>query len=242
MTHFYYHDFLKPKHIVNTIIKYRYFLIFLYSCFITSSIYLGIFTSTSDFQQGEVYRIIYLHVPFAWMSLICYLIMFINSLGFVIYKNPIFFIISLCTAVPGSLFCLLTLLTGSIWGKATWGTYWVWDARLTSVLILFFLYLIYIVISKSFQYKYNGSYVASVVCIFGFINIPIIKYSVNWWTTLHQGASINSFESTIHITILYPMVTMLIAQMILLLIYGYIFLYTELIRYKSITYLLNRSE
>ncbi|MFT6332905.1 MAG: heme exporter protein C [Lentimonas sp.] len=150
----------------------------------------ALFTSPADYQQFDAVRIMYLHVPCAWLSLLIYSLMAASNLSGFIWRNPFSYLIAKSIAPIGAIFTLITLITGSIWGKPIWGTWWVWDARLTSVLILFFLYVGYIILVNSFDDKAKGEKIAAIISIVGFINIPIIKFSVEFWNSLHQPASI----------------------------------------------------
>lgn len=149
-----------------------------------------IISSPDDYQQGNAVKIMYVHVPAAWMGLLIYTLMAIFNVSGFVWKNPYFYLISKVIAPIGLIFTLICLVTGSIWGKPIWGTWWVWDARLTSVLILFFLYLGYVILIDSFDDKQKGEKIAAVISIVGFINVPIIKFSVEYWNSLHQPASI----------------------------------------------------
>ena len=162
-------------------------------------LYLGAWVAPSDFQQGENYRILFIHVPSAWMSLLVYFFLTLTSGAFFLNKHPILMHGSRILCAIGALFTCLTLITGSLWGKPMWGTLWVWDARLTSVLILLFIY-----IGAMLLYEWVPD-VAPVFVFIGLINIPIIKFSVNWWNTLHQPSSITQFGTEIHISMLVPM-------------------------------------
>jgi len=150
----------------------------------------ALITSPIDYQQFDAVRIMYIHVPAAWLSLMIYSIMAISNLSGFIWKNPFSYLVAKSIAPIGAMFTLITLITGSIWGKPIWGTWWVWDARLTSVLILFFLYLGYIILVNAFDDAAKGEKIAAIISIIGFINIPIIKFSVEFWNSLHQPASI----------------------------------------------------
>lgn len=150
----------------------------------------AILKSPLDYQQANAVYIMYIHVPSAWMALMIYSFMALFNIGGFIWKNPFFYLISCAIAPIGLMFCILTLITGSLWGKPIWGTYWVWDARLTSMLILFFLYFAYIILLDSFDDKVKGEKIAAIISIVGFINIPIIKFSVEYFNSLHQPASI----------------------------------------------------
>jgi heme exporter protein C len=150
----------------------------------------AILNSPDDYQQGNAVKIMYVHVPAAWMALLIYTLMALFNLSGFVWKNPFFYLIARSIALIGAAFALITLITGSIWGKPIWGTWWVWDARLTSVLILFFLYLGYIILLDSFDDHEKGEKIAAIISIIGFINVPIIKFSVEYWNSLHQPASI----------------------------------------------------
>ena len=158
-------------------------------------LYNGLFIAPPDILQGENVRIIYIHVPSAWISLFLYASLAVAGFTLLVWKHLLadFYIKS--AAPVGAGFALICLVTGAIWGYPTWGTYWVWDARLTSMLILFFLYLGVIGISSAYDNKNLGSQAAAWLAIIGSVNLPIIKFSVDWWQTLHQPASISSFET-----------------------------------------------
>ena len=151
---------------------------------------IAVINSPIDYQQGNAVKIMYLHVPCAWLALMIYCLLALFNLAGFIWKNPFFYIIAKAIAKIGCLLTLITLLTGSIWGKPIWGTWWVFDPRLTSMLILFFLYLGYLILLGSFEDQSKGEKISAVISIIGFINIPIIKFSVEYWNSLHQKASI----------------------------------------------------
>lgn len=172
--------------------NFRFFAPFSLACFL---VFLGlvipaIINSPLDYQQSNAVKIMYVHVPAAWMALLIYSLMAIFNISGFIWKNPFFYLISKSIAPIGCVFTFVTLVTGSIWGKPIWGTWWVWDARLTSVLILFFLYLGYIILLDSFDDREKGERIAAIISIIGFVNVPIIKFSVEYWNSLHQPASI----------------------------------------------------
>ena len=144
----------------------------------------------ADYQQGEAYRIIYIHVPAAWMALFVYALIAVAGAVALIWRHPLAEVAGKAAAPVGAAFTAIALFTGSIWGKPMWGTWWVWDARLTSVLILFFLYLGYIALHDAFDDPARGARAASILALVGVVNLPIIKFSVDWWNTLHQPASI----------------------------------------------------
>lgn len=163
--------------------------------FLILGLFYSFFRSPPDYLQGETVRIMYIHVPCAWFSLMIYSIIAVCSLFSIVFKHTLADIISRASAPIGASFTLATLLTGSIWGKPTWGTWWVWDARLTSELVLLFIYLGLILITQSYEDRTKGDKYASILAVIGIVNLPIIKWSVDWWNTLHQPASISKFSS-----------------------------------------------
>ena len=180
-------------------------------CFI-SGLYGGLVLAPADYQQGDSFRIIYLHVPSAWMSLFVYLIMAFSGAVSLIWRIKITDIIARASAPIGASFTFIALVTGAIWGKPMWGTYWVWDARLTSELILLFLYLGYIALQSAFDDKRIAARAGAILALIGVVNIPIIHYSVEWWSTLHQGPTISKFNKpSIHLTMLIPLLLMVVA-------------------------------
>jgi len=177
--------------------------------FILLGLYYSFFNSPPDYLQGETVRIMYIHVPSAWLSLMIYSSMGICSIISLIWKHTLADIISRSCAPIGASFTLVTLITGSIWGKPTWGTWWVWDARLTSELILLFIYLGHIILSNAFDDFRKGDRNAAILAIVGLINLPIIKWSVDWWNTLHQPASLTKFGApSIDSVMLFPLIFM----------------------------------
>ena len=175
-------------------------------------LYFALFASPSDYQQSEAVRIMYVHVPAAWMAMICYTALALASASALIWRHIVANIVAKATAPIGTAFTLLALGTGSLWGKPIWGTWWVWDARLTSVLILFFLYLGYMVIHDAFDDVSRGARAASILAVVGAINIPIIKFSVNWWNTLHQPASVVKLDGpAVHSSMMTPLLLMAVA-------------------------------
>ena len=153
--------------------------------------------SPEDYLQGDSVRIMYVHVPSAWISLGIFSLMAALSIMVIIFKNKLFFLIAKSLAPSGFVFSLIALVTGSIWGKPTWGTWWAWDARITSMLILCIFYLMYLIAWRIFESKDYVTKITSFIAILGFINIPIIKFSVDWWSTLHQPSSVNIFSEII---------------------------------------------
>ena len=153
-------------------------------------LYFALLASPADYQQGETVRIMYVHVPAAWMALFVYVAMAAASASFLIWRHPLADIFAQAAAPLGAAFTAAALITGSLWGKPMWGTWWVWDARLTSMLLLFFFFVGHIALSNGFDRPGRGARPAAILALVGVINLPIVKFSVEWWNTLHQPASI----------------------------------------------------
>lgn len=180
----------------------------------------GLFIAPADYQQGDGFRIMYVHVPSAFTAMAVYLVMAVCAVMTLVWRIKIAAICMSCSAPIGASFTFLALVTGSIWGKPMWGTWWIWDARLTSVLILFFLYLGFIALQSVISSQQSRDRAGAVIALVGVINLPIIHYSVNWWNTLHQGATISKFAApSIATSMLYPLLAMIAAFM---LFYGVI--------------------
>ena len=177
-------------------------------------LYLGLFVAPTDYQQGESYRIMFIHVPSAWMSMFIYMVMAGSGAVALVWKTKISEILASACAPLGASFTLLALVTGSLWGKPMWGTYWAWDARLTSELILLFLYLGFMALEASIDDPRRAARAAAVLALVGVVNIPIIHFSVEWWNTLHQPASVTSVERVgapaIHGSMLTPLLLMFV--------------------------------
>ncbi len=190
--------------------------------------------SPEDYKQSDSVRIMYVHVPAAWIALgIFSVITFLSITGY-IFKNRNFFLIAKSLAPSGLVFNIIALVTGSIWGKPTWGTWWAWDARITSMLVLSLFYIMYLVAWRIFQNDDKIFKITSIITIFGVINIPIIKYSVDWWSTLHQPASINILsKSSIHSSMLFPLLIMTAAFALFSLLIFLMKYNTELIKIKN---------
>ena len=195
-----------------------------------------IYYSPNDYQQGSTVRIMYIHVPSAWLALLTYSIMTIYSIFALAFRIPFGFIINSAVAPIGAVFTLVCLVSGSLWGKPMWGTWWVWDARLTSVAILFIVYLIIIFINYSFEKIEVKEKIIAIFVVIGSINLPIIKFSVDWWNTLHQPASISKLSSpSIDPSMLKPLIAMTLAFTFIGLIIAILRIKTEIIlRKKSI--------
>ncbi len=183
---------------------------------LAAGLYLALFNSPADYQQGDSVRIMYVHVPAAWMALMCYSAMAVASVTAFVWKHPLADVAAKSTAPIGAAFTFLALVTGSLWGKPMWGTWWAWDARLTSVLILFFMYIGYMALWSAIEDKTRAAKIAGIACIVGFINVPIIKFSVDWWNSLHQTASVIRPDGpTIHPAMLTPLLLMGLAYTLL---------------------------
>jgi len=175
-------------------------------------LYLGLFVAPEDFQQGEVYRIIFIHVPAAWMGMFIYLVMAMYGVMALTFNTRLSAMMMEALAPTGAIFTALALWTGALWGRPTWGTYWAWDARMTSTLILLFLYIGYIALINAIEDKKRADKAGALLVIVGSINVPIIYFSVKWWNTLHQGLSVSVTSSPKMASImLWGMLTMAIA-------------------------------
>ncbi|WP_269931695.1 heme ABC transporter permease [Aminobacter sp. HY435] len=189
------------------------------------------FAAPEDFQQGITVRIMYIHVPFAWLSMMCYSVMAISALGTLVWRHPLADVALKSAAPVGAVFTALALLTGSIWGKPMWGTWWVWDARLTSVFVLFLMYLGIIALTRALDDPARSARAAAVITLVGFVNIPIIKFSVEWWNTLHQPASVFRMDGpTIDPSMLWPLMIMALGFTLLFFTLHLMVMRTEILR------------
>lgn len=176
---------------------------------LAAGLYYALIVSPADYQQSETVRIMYVHVPASWMAMFCYSAMAGASAVGLIWRHLTAFVVARATAPIGAAFTFLALATGSLWGKPMWGTWWVWDARLTSVLILLFLYFGYMALEGAFDDRSRGARAAAILAIVGAVNVPIIKFSVDWWNTLHQPASVVKIDGpAIHSSMLTPLLLM----------------------------------
>jgi heme exporter protein C len=176
---------------------------------IGGGLYFALLESPPDYQQGETVRIMYVHVPAAWMAMFVYAGMALASAASLIWRHPLADVIARASAPVGAAFTLIALATGSLWGRPMWGAWWAWDARLTSFLILFFLYLGYMALANAFDDQVRGGRAAAVLALVGAVNLPIIKFSVDWWNTLHQPASLMRMDGpAIDPAMLLPLVLM----------------------------------
>jgi len=172
-------------------------------------LYKGLFVAPADYQQGESMRIMYIHVPSAWMAMGVYSMMTISALGTLVWRHPLADVAQKAAAPIGATFTVLCLMTGSIWGKPTWGTWWEWDARMTSVLVLLLIYLGIIALWRAIDEPLRAARAVAIMTLVGAVNLPIIKFSVDWWNTLHQPASVfRKGGPTIHPAMLEPLLVM----------------------------------
>ena len=226
--------YFSPSNIFSLIEKSIKFINSIFFIILIVGLTFALILSPPDYLQSEVVRIMYVHVPSAWIGLACYsTIAFLSILNF-IFKIKNFYLINKSIAPIGLLFTSLAVITGSLWGQPTWGTWWAWDARLTSMLCLMIFYIGYIISTKIIKTENTASKVSSIIAVIGAVNIPIIKYSVDWWNTLHQPSSIKLIgESSIHPSMILPLMLMLL---VLLIYCALIFLMkykTEIIRIKK---------
>lgn len=190
-------------------------------------LYMALFVAPADYQQGETVRMMFIHVPAASMATMIYMFMAASSAVALIMKHPLADMAAKAAAPVGAAFTFLALLTGSLWGKPMWGTWWVWDARLTSVLVLFFLYIGYMALWEAMEEPVKAAKAAAVLCLVGVVNIPVIKFSVEWWNTLHQPTSLAKMDGpAIHSSMLWPLAIMAMA-------YGVLFLALVLLRMRT---------
>lgn len=178
--------------------------------------YMAFFVAPEDYQQGNTVRIMFVHVPSAWLSMAGYALLAGLGASLLVWRHPLAALMARAAAPVGASFAAVCLLTGSLWGRPMWGTYWVWDARLTSMLLLFFLYLGHIALSRAYDSPERGDRAAAILALVGVINLPIIKFSVDWWNTLHQPASIMRLDApAIHNSILVPLLWMAVSLLFL---------------------------
>ena len=179
-------------------------------------LYMAFFVAPADYQQGQTVRIMFLHVPSAWLSMMGYALLAGLGASLLVWRHPLAALMARAAAPVGASFAAVCLLTGSLWGRPMWGTYWVWDARLTSMLLLFFLYLGHIALSRAYDEPERGDRAAAILSLIGVINLPIIKFSVDWWNTLHQPASVTRLDApAIHNSILIPLLWMAVSLLFL---------------------------
>jgi len=224
----------EPHKIFSITSKAPKYILLLFVIVLSVGLTEALILSPEDYKQSHSVRIMYVHVPAAWITLgIFSTITLLSILGY-IFKIKNFFLISKSLAPSGFVFNIIALVTGSIWGKPTWGTWWAWDARITSMLILALFYGMYLLAWRIYENKEHVFKITSIITILGIINVPIIKYSVDWWNTLHQPASINVFaKSSIHTSMLFPLLIMTAAFALFSLLIFLMKYNTELIKIKN---------
>ena len=205
------HRFANPTRFLKLISALQPWAMGLSVLSLAAGLYFALIVSPADYQQSETVRIMYVHVPASWMAMFCYSALAVAAAVGLIWRHLTAFVVARATAPIGAAFTFLALATGSLWGKPMWGTWWVWDARLTSVLILLFLYLGYMALEGAFDDRSRGARAAAILAIVGAVNVPIIKFSVDWWNTLHQPASVVKIDGpAIHSSMLTPLLLMAI--------------------------------
>jgi heme exporter protein C len=194
-------------------------------------LYKSFFLAPADYQQGETIRIMFVHVPSAWLSMMFYGIMALSALGTLVWRHPLADVSQKAAAPIGATFTLICLITGALWGKPMWGTYWVWDARLTSVLVLFLIYCGILALWRAIEDPARAAKLVSIFTLAGVVNLPIIRFSVDWWNTLHQPASVIRLDGpAIHSSMLYPLLVMAAGFSLLGILFHILIMRTEIIR------------
>ena len=225
---------LEPNKIFQITSKAPKYVLFLFIIVLTVGLSEALIFSPEDYKQSHAVRIMYVHVPAAWISLGIFSSITLLSICGYIFKNKNFFLMAKSLAPSGFIFNIIALVTGAIWGKPTWGTWWAWDARITSMLILALFYGMYLLTWKIYEDKDKVFKISTIITIFGIINVPIIKFSVDWWNTLHQPASINILtKNTIHSSMLLPLIIMTAAFALFSLLIFLMKYNTELIKIKN---------
>ena len=226
--------YFEPNKIFSITSRAPKYVLLLFIIVISIGLIEALILSTEDYKQSHSVRIMYVHVPAAWISLGIFSAITIFSISGYIFKIKNFFLISKSLAPSGFVFNIIALVTGSIWGKPTWGTWWAWDSRITSMLILALFYGMYLLAWRIYEDKDKVFKITSIITILGIINVPIIKYSVDWWNTLHQPASINILsKSSIHMSMLFPLMIMTAAFALFSLLIFLMKYNTELIKVKN---------
>jgi heme exporter protein C len=227
-------NYFNPNNILVTINRLRKFVFALFIIVLLIGLFEALVLSPEDYKQSDSVRIMYVHVPSAWISLGIFSLISILSFGILIFKNKNFSLITKSLAPSGFLFNVIALVTGSIWGRPTWGTWWAWDARITSMLLLAIFYLMFILSWRITDDTDKAIKASSVIAIIGLINVPIVKFSVDWWSTLHQPTSVNLLkDTTIHSSMLVPLVIMTAAFVLFSLLIFLMKYNTELIKIKN---------
>jgi|TARA_Y100001949_G_scaffold108937_1_gene92040 heme exporter protein C len=226
--------FFNQNNLFNLSFRSQKIILIFFLLILSIGLFEALVLSPEDYLQGDAVRIMYVHVPSAWISLGIFSLIALLSVLVFIFKNKNFILIAKSLAPSGFIFNIIALVTGSIWGKPTWGTWWAWDARITSMLILALFYLMYLIAWRMFENKNYVLKVTSLIAIFGVINVPIVKFSVDWWSTLHQASSVNLIsKSTIHPSMLIPLSIMTAAFVLFSLLIFLMKYNTELIKIKN---------
>ena len=227
-------NYFNPNNTMFLINRLRKFVFALFIIVLLIGLFEALILSPEDYKQSDSVRIMYVHVPSAWISLGIFSLISVLSFGILIFKNKNFSLIAKSLAPSGLLFNIIALVTGSIWGRPTWGTWWAWDARITSMLLLAIFYLMYILSWRITDDNHKAIKISSIIAIIGLINVPIIKFSVDWWSTLHQPASVNLLkDTTIHSSMLIPLAIMTAAFALFSLLIFLMKYNTELIKIKN---------
>ena len=225
---------LEPNKIFQITSKAPKYVLFLFVVVLSVGLVEALILSPEDYKQSDAVRIMYVHVPAAWISLGIFSSITVLSISGFIFKNKNFFLISKSLAPSGFVFNIIALVTGSIWGKPTWGTWWAWDARITSMLILALFYALYLISWRIYENEEKVFKISTFITILGIINVPIIKYSVDWWNTLHQPASVHLLsKSSRHSSMLFPLLIMTAAFTLFSLLIFLMKYNTELIKIKN---------
>ena len=226
--------YFEPNKIFAITSKSPKYVLFLFIIVLTIGLTEALILSPEDYKQSDAVRIMYVHVPAAWISLGIFSSLALLSIGSFVFKNKNFALIAKSLAPSGFIFNIIALVTGSIWGKPTWGTWWAWDARITSMLILGLFYAMYLTSWRIYESEEKVFKITTFITILGIVNVPIIKYSVDWWNTLHQPASINILsKSSIHSSMLFPLLIMTVAFALFSLLIFLMKYNTELIKIKN---------
>ena len=227
-------NYFNPSNTLKIINKLQKVVFALFFAVLVLGLVEALILSPEDYKQSDSVRIMYVHVPAAWISLGIFTTISALSFGILIFKNKNFSLITKSLAPSGFVFNIIALVTGSIWGKPTWGTWWAWDARITSMLLLAIFYLMFMLSWKIFEQKDKAIKLSSYIAIFGLINVPIVKFSVDWWSTLHQPSSVNVLkDTTIHSTMLVPLGIMTAAFALFSLLIFLMKYNTELLKIKN---------
>ena len=226
--------FFNQNNLFNLSFRSQKIILIFFLLILSIGLFEALVLSPEDYLQGHAVRIMYVHVPSAWISLGIFSLIALLSVLVFIFKNKNFILIAKSLAPSGFIFNIIALVTGSIWGKPTWGTWWAWDARITSMLILALFYLMYLLSWRIFENKEQVIKITSIIAILGFINVPIVKFSVDWWSTLHQTSSVNILSKTsIHSTMLIPLAIMTAAFTLFSILIFLMKYNTELIKIKN---------